>query len=1033
MDPLSTQTRPNEADQQALEAVAASLVHHCPSLQDSAHQVAADLLAGHGIHDLDPDKVYFHRFKTTTASSEKTFTGWDHIGPPYESLTLTQLVIQRFRATDFDNADLLDLYGGFYSAGPQAKHFDETNEVRLHGNDVLQAFWNNDFSSLYRQQLDTFWQSFADDFRTLAKCNFLIKALEARSTRTLSSDDFSLVVKSAAAGQCVPVTLQSLRDETIRPADLRVATLDIDGHEANQALRIALGDGRQILYLAGSEPSFITFQTPADLHLWVLNQFNDDVSRQALLAHFPLAARQQLAQDLTDVMNRMVAGWGKSDHSMINRLNRTVPGDAFTWLRDSTRSAMWAEADLSLTSNGDLRKKLWIGYLSAGLKVFGPLAAVGWPVALPVIGASVASMGLNIDQAVNGRTSAERKSGVIGAILSGINALFNAPFLKGSGALTETGTTLDNLEATEMAQLLEDTLPAQTVESTEDAIISTSSETATVAGALHSLPPVVEQPLAIPQAYQSNELLEGLQPIADSGKYQGIYRLDSDPPFAILIGDDAYYVRYMPDSEGGGYWAVVDPARPNQFIHSLPVRLNAAGQWERMPPLRLEGGGQCAGKQCVMDPDNEAAGTSSGAQEPDFAMVELSGQASSSGASQFQRITTPFDIRGASRDSLKNWALDVPQTHIPIRVLTGAVPPPDLYAIHCLARFQQLVLSASEFYGRLNWTILPPRPPVPALTTSTTFPELIASALENAPGIVIGETLDRLTSLRLMIENMPTLARNGVTTLYVRGLLNDFAQTGLNQFFQNGDMSEELLDYLSQLNTDPAERINLMALVRAGRRNGVRIQATDCAVNYKAPRAQEPHTEQMISSYLTHEIMLADSVANPPGKWVVLTGVDSVNTHRNIAGISELQGGLGVRIEEVAPGSDFSVDIDPGIEVAAPARADSQFQGTMEPLKADLRLRVGAPWVTRNELQTARLLRRRGMYLFERSEGVFTLVHRSGDQMIVRTRVQVNLDGSLSINRPAWRQVHQQRYANIAQLSQALQRMGMVLQSRLPD
>ncbi|PTT30090.1 membrane-targeted effector domain-containing toxin [Pseudomonas sp. HMWF021] len=1032
MNLLATQTRTSSTDQQALEAVAKSLVLHCPSLQDSTHQVAADLLARHDIHDLDPDKVYFHRFKTTAASNEKTFTGWDHTGPPYESLTLTQLVIHRFRATDFDNADLLDLYGGFYSAGPEAKQFDETNEVRLHGNDVLKAFWSIDFSSLYRQQLDTFWQSFADDFRTLAKCNFLIKALEARSTRTLSSDDFSLVVKSAAFGQCVPVTLQSLRDETIRPVDLQVAVLDIDGHEANQALRIVMGDGRQILYLTGSEPSFITFQTPADLHLWVLNQFNGDVSRQALLTHFPLAARQQLAQNLTEVMNRMVAGWGKSDHSMINRLNRTVSGDAFTWLRDSTRSATWAEADLSLTSNGDLRKKLWIGYLSAGLKVFGPLAAVGWPVALPVIGASVASMGLNIDQAVNGRTSAERKSGVIGAILSGINALFNAPFLKGSGALTEAGTTLDNVEATEMAQLLEDTLPAQTVESTEDAILSTSSETATLSGAFHSLPPAVEQPVAIPQAYQSNELLEGLQPIADSGKYQGIYRLNSDPPFAVLIGDDAYYVRYFPDSQGGGYWAIVDPVRPNQFIHSLPVRLNAAGQWERIVQPGLKGGGQCVGKQCVMAPDGEAAEPPYDTRESDFAMVELTGQASSTGESHFQRITTPFDIRGALRDSLRDWALDVPQTHMPMRILTGAVPAPDLYAIHCLARFRQLALSAAEFYREFHWTILPPRPPVPALTTTTTFPELIASALENAPGLVIGETLDRLTSLRLMIENMPILARHGVTTLYVRGLLNDFTQTGLNQFFQNGNMSEELLDYLLQLNTDPAERFNLLELVRAGRRTGIRIQATDCAVTYKASTAQAPNIEQMTTSYLTNEIMLADRVANPPGKWVVLTSVDSVNTHRNIAGISELQGGLGVRVEEVAPGNGSRVAIDPGIEVATTPDANSEFQGDLEPLRADLRVQVEAPWVNHNELQTARLLRRRGMYLFERSQGAFTLVHRSSNQMIVRTPVQVNLDGSLSINRPSWA-VHQQRYANIAQLSQALQRMGMVLQSRLPD
>ena len=96
---------------------------------------------------------------------------------------------------------------------------------------------------------------------------------------------------------------------------------------------------------------------------------------------------------------------------------------------------MFAEAELTLTSNGDLRKKLWIGYLSAGVKVFGPLAVVGWPVALPVIGASIANMGLNIDQAVNGKTAEERKAGIIGAVISEIDVLLNLPFLKGPGSL----------------------------------------------------------------------------------------------------------------------------------------------------------------------------------------------------------------------------------------------------------------------------------------------------------------------------------------------------------------------------------------------------------------------------------------------------------------------------------------------------------------------------------------------------------------------------------------------------------------------
>lgn len=68
-----------------------------------------------------------------------------------------------------------------------------------------------------------------------------------------------------------------------------------------------------------------------------------------------------------------------------------------------------------------------------------------------------------------------------------------------------------------------------------------------------------------------------------------------------VMNNTAYYVRYLTDSQGGGFWAIVDPVRSNQLIHALPVRLNDEGLWERMTQLSLKGGGQCLGKQCTVD------------------------------------------------------------------------------------------------------------------------------------------------------------------------------------------------------------------------------------------------------------------------------------------------------------------------------------------------------------------------------------------------------------------------------------------------
>jgi hypothetical protein len=83
-----------------------------------------------------------------------------------------------------------------------------------------------------------------------------------------------------------------------------------------------------------------------------------------------------------------------------------------------------------------------------------------------------------------------------------------------------------------------------------------------------------------PQHWQANELLEGITPEAAPGKFQGIYRIDGNPSTAIMLNDSAWYVRYETDTNGVGRWAIIDPENPNAFSGSMPVRLNAQGQWK---------------------------------------------------------------------------------------------------------------------------------------------------------------------------------------------------------------------------------------------------------------------------------------------------------------------------------------------------------------------------------------------------------------------------------------------------------------------
>jgi hypothetical protein len=397
-------------------------------------------------------------------------------------------------------------------------------------------------------------------------------------------------------------------------------------------------------------------------------------------------------------------------------------------------------------------------------------------------------------------------------------------------------------------------------------------------------------------------------------------------------------------------------------------------------------------------------------------------------------VITPYAVDAQRELELRRWALNLRETHIELRIgPDGGLVSPDRYALYFSEKARALQISARRFYKNLQWANLPSRPQIPAVTPSTTFSDFAAQALEEAPGLVIGETPGRITSMRLVIENMSTLARQGVKTLYVRRLLSDFAQAELNAYFRSGVMSDDLEQYLSRLGTDPAERLDELALVKSARENGIRVQATDCAATYKKPVSLTLPEEQIMTNHLTADIMFMDKSLNNVGKWVVLTGVENTNTFRGVAGVSELEGGIGVRIEEVDPGQGERLTVDPGVDIERGPHSQTLVQrGTLETHYADVLLQIEAAPVSRTELQIHRLLYRAGMYVFERSQGAYRLFHRNLNGEIVQTPVQTFADGRYYIDRPSWGAIHRVPFDNLEQLSSALKQIGLQLQSRLP-
>lgn len=408
-------------DQRRLAATAQTLIDTFPDLHTLAVRLAAGIVRQHTGRVLDPEQIYWHRFDRA-ASSPRTFTGWEHWGRPVESLSLLQLMYRRFAAADQDSLDNLQVMGGFYTADQHQGRYDESNELRMLASEVAADFWKNDFSSLYHRQLQGFWVQQGNAFVVLAKILFLSEVAKAQRLGWLERDDLRTLQHGLASRLKPPISLANLAKTAPATAGIQVHDLAVSGFVARDVLRVVSSSGRQILYLPGDTQSLRVFTDVQAVRRWLREQVSSP-GGNALLRHFSAFSLLQ-TPDLASLREALLDPAGVT-------LDSTAPivGDAFIHLRDKARDEMRRQADHLLTSNAHLREQLWVGYLGAFISLASSAAPLAWPVALIVVGASIANVVLNAKLAIQAPDAGQRKTAIVNAVLSAINAVFNLPFV----------------------------------------------------------------------------------------------------------------------------------------------------------------------------------------------------------------------------------------------------------------------------------------------------------------------------------------------------------------------------------------------------------------------------------------------------------------------------------------------------------------------------------------------------------------------------------------------------------------------------
>jgi hypothetical protein len=1014
MDDTQEITLPDAADVLGLQSLITDLVTDCPDLHTMAYQVAKDILVQHNITDIEPDKVYWHRFNAAQSNS-KTFTGWQHVfETPRESMTFPQLVMQRFSVHDQDNGDLLDVDSGFYCADGNAGNYDETNEIRLHARDVMKTFWDINVADRYKTAIATFWEKHSDNFRALAKCTCIAKAIEDYEKGYLTREHFTIVLNAVVGNVSRPLNWQMLLEEAPIDNGLSIRKFCIDHFVSTDIISITDDSDLNILYVPGEPRGFHCFNNVEELHEWLVNEVKDAEGRERMLMHFKQEERDIIQEKPTSLGHKLanLTGIGLIVHFLENTEYENVglthaydilPNDneaenfhllhyrgerivvdAFTYLNQSTHERMLSDANYLLHSNGEIRKKLWIGYLNAFNHTFGPMAALAWPAALVVIGAGIANVGLHIDQAINATTPAERKAAITGAILGSVDVLFNLPFLRGAAEFAE---------AAQAETEVEDVLTPKE-EPGESSV---------------TMPPPVEAIASRPSdsdimaPFETNEILDGYSPINAEGKFQGIYQPETGGNY-IAIGDSFYLVRYSNELKT---WAIIDPVNPHSFYRNIPVRLDEVGEWVPLTRPGLAGGGRFSDLFARAEPPL-----------PDFDAPATA-------------YDVPQDIKPALKQAANGMAAkgDLKDGFVNLNN-----PANELEAFKRLRR--TLHDDAVTFYSQPQ-PQLPPRPTIPSFIANAKIKDIIKTLFKRSQSLVIGESHSSVGSKQFLVENISVLRKQKVKTLYMEHLLTDFHQADLDVFNRTGVMSADLESYLKNLDagfsTDPSEQFTFEQVVRTAQKNHIRVQAIDCLASYRSTGIQGANINfrQKMMNFFARQVIGADQTARGAHRWVALVGNSHANTYADVAGISELEGSIGLRIESVGPDELGAIKVDPGVSDEARLGQAAGFA------KNDLLLQIPTP---KSVILAQRLedgLPRPGMYTLSTSTGEPLMVHRSRTLTnrvitsngvitrgkLVRTPIKHDAAGYY-VEREAW-QINGQRFQTPDALSSALHRMGM--------
>ena len=230
---------------------------------------------------------------------------------------------------------------------------------------------------------------------------------------------------------------------------------------------------------------------------------------------------------------------------------------------------------------------------------------------------------------------------------------------------------------------------------------------------------------------------------------------------------------------------------------------------------------------------------------------------------------------------------------------------------------------------------------------------------------------------------------------------------------------------------DSAPAYTFMTLVAAARRHRIKVQAIDCAASYHlAQLGRQNYATRRVETmnFYSTRIIREHQAKLGAHKWAALVGFTHTNTFEGIPGLAELNGAIGLKVNDTLPGQLVGAGLDKGrISFLSNGNHGVSF------FKSDLRLSMEVPtsrtsWQPRSRQQIDKLLNQPDQYTLANDpiDGA-TVFHRNAAHELVETSLRSDPEGKIYLLRPEWPEIHEQRFTRAKDLLKALDDRGLVL------